>query len=119
MAGNDKKSVKVTMTLNIFVDPGNPMRICKWTAGAAGTKDDNHLFTYDGKPGFKDNYSCYPDSSDYDPANYNRCLTLLHEQGVALDVPLAPIPHSRMLRDRWPLLSLKLKRQILRGLLHA
>jgi hypothetical protein len=119
MAGNGKNHVQVTMATNIFVDPRNRKRICKWTASAASTKDDAHLFTYDGKPGFKDTYSCDPDSADYDPANFNRCLTLLHERGISLDVPLAPIPHSRMLRERWPLLSLKLKREIVRRLLHA
>jgi hypothetical protein len=76
------------------------------------------VFGYDGKPGFKDVYSCDPDSADYDPANYNRCLTILHEQGIALDVPLVPV-HSRRLRDRWQQLSPRLKRQILRGVTGA
>ena len=40
------------------------------------------------------------DSTDYDPANYNRCLLLLlHEHGIATSVPLAPLA-SRRLRDR-------------------
>jgi hypothetical protein len=118
MEGNGKKYAQATMTLNIFVDPNNPRRIGKRTAYAGSTRDDAHLFTYDGKPGFQDNYSCDPDSADYDPANYNRCLTYLHERGISLDVPLAPI-NPRMLRDRWPLLSLKRKREILRKLLGA
>jgi hypothetical protein len=116
MAGNEKKSDQVTMVLNIFVDPANPRRIHKWTAGT--TSADNGSFAYDGKPGFQDNYSCDPDSAEYDPSNYNRCLTFLHEHGIALDVPLAPV-HSRRLRDRWPLLSQGLKLQILRKLLGA
>lgn len=118
MAGTVKKSVQVTMALNIFVDPDNPSRICKWTA-YAGTDshsgDEAHLFTYDGKPGFQDVYSCDPDSADYNPSRFNRCLTLLHDEGIALDVPLAPV-HSRRLRDRWPLLSPGLKLQIVRKL---
>jgi hypothetical protein len=116
MAGNEKKSAQVTMVLNIFVDSANKRRIHKWTAGI--TSADNGSFTYDNKPGFQDNYSCDPDSADYDPANYNRCLTWLHEQGISLDVPLAPL-HSRRLRDRWPLLSPGLKLQIVRKLLGA
>jgi hypothetical protein len=118
MEGNSKKYARATMTVNIFVDPDNPRRISKRTAyaGSAKPTDDAHRFTYDGKPGFQDNYSCDPDSADYDPANYNRCLTFLHDDGIALDVPLAAI-RSRRLRDRWPLLSPKLRLQILRGLL--
>jgi hypothetical protein len=116
MAGNEKKSAQVTMVLNIFVDSANPRRIHKWTAGT--TSADNGRFTYDGKPGFQDNYSCDPDSADYDPSNYNRCLTYLHEHNVALDVQLASVC-SRRLRDRWPLLSAGLKLQILRKLLGA
>lgn len=75
-------------------------------------------FTYDGKPGFQDNYSCDPDSADYDPSNYNRCLTFLHEHGIAFELSPAPVD-SRRLRDRWPLLSPGLKLQILRKLLGA
>ena len=120
MEGNGKKYARATMTVNIFVDPDNPRRISKRTAYAGSAKpgDDAHLLTYDGKPGFQDNYSCDPDSADYDPANYNRCLTYLHEKGIALDRPLAEI-HSRRLRDRWPLLSKNLQQQILRKLLHT
>ena len=113
MAGTEKKSEKVTMVLNIFVDPANKQRIHKWTAGT--TSADNGSFTYDGKPGFQDNYSCDPDSADYDPSNYNRCLAFLHDKGIALDVSLAPV-HSRRLRDRWPLLSSGLRLQIVRKL---
>jgi hypothetical protein len=102
--------VQVTMTLNVKVDPGNSLRIWKWTAGV--TDYDNGTFTYDDKPGFKDTYSANPDSADYDPANYNRCLALLHEQGIATDIPLAPLA-SRRLRDRWGMWSVKLRRQIL------
>lgn len=121
MAGNEKKYVRATMAVNIFVDPDNPRRISKRTAfaGTASHPDDDaHLFTYDGKPGFQDNYSCDPDSADYDPSNYNRCLTYLHEHGVALDVQLAPVS-SRRLRDRWPLLSQGLKLQMLRKLVQV
>ena len=120
MEGNVKKYARATMTVNIFVDPANPKRLSKRTAFAGSSKpdDDAHLFTYDGKPGFQDNYSCDPDSADYDPANYNRCLTFLHERGIALEVPLAPL-QSRRVRDRWPLLSAKLRLQIMRGLLNA
>ena len=122
MSGTEKKKyAQATMAVNIFVDPANPRRIAKRTAYAGTSShlgDDAHLFAYDGKPGFQDNYSCDPDSADYDPANYNRCLTFLHEHGIALDLPLAPV-HSRRLRDRWPLLSPGLKLQILRKLLGA
>lgn len=117
MEGN-KKTAQVTMALNIFVDTANSKRICKWTAKAGPRGDGGRLFTYDGKPGFKDVYSCDPDSADYDPSNYNRCLTYLHDQGKALDVPLAPV-HSRRLRDRWPLLSPGLRLQVVRHLLRA
>jgi hypothetical protein len=113
-----KKSVQVTMALNIFVDPANPRRIHKWTANAGSDHDDAHLFSYDGKPGFQDVYSCDPDSADYNPDRYNRCLQFLHDQGKALDVPLAPV-HSRRLRDRWPLLSPRLRLQVLRALAGA
>ena len=119
MAGNGKNHVQVTMAVNVFVDSGNPRRILKWTAFAgSSTTDQAHLFDYDGKPGFKDVYSCDPDSADYDPANYNRCLKLLHDNGKALDIPLAEV-RSRALRDRWPMLSLKTRRTILRKLLHT
>jgi len=119
MAGTEKKYARATMAVNIFVDPDNPRRISKRTAYAGTSShsdDDAHLFTYDDKPGFQDNYSCDPDSADYDPSNYNRCLTYLHERGIALSVPLAPV-HSRRLRDRWPLLSKTLKLQIVHKLL--
>jgi hypothetical protein len=121
MEGNEKKHVQVKMAVNIWVDTIDPRRIHKETAFAGITAGDDqaYLFDYNGKPGFKDLYSCNPDSADYDPARYNRCLKLLHDQGKALDVPMAEVPPSRMLRDRWPLLSLKLKRQILGKLLHA
>ena len=115
MDQNGKKFAQATMTVNIFVDPDNPRRISKRTAYAGSVRpgDDGHLFTYDGKPGFQDNYSCDPDSADYDPANYNRCLTYLHEHGIALDVPLADV-RSRRLRDRWDLISPRLRLQVLR-----
>jgi hypothetical protein len=116
MEGNGKKYAQAKMTVNIFVDPANPQRIAKRTAYAGSGTDDAHLFTYDGKPGIQDNYSCDPGSADYDPANYNRHLTFLHEHGIALDVPLAPV-HSRRLRDRWQLLSTTHRKQILGKLL--
>ena len=118
MEENSKKYVQVTMAVNIFVDPDNPRRIFKRSAHAGSDRDDAHLFTYDGKPGFQDTYSADPDSADYDPSGYNRCLTFLHERSIALDVPLAPV-HSRRLRDRWPLLSAPSRKQILGKLLNA
>ena len=45
-------------------------------------------------------------------------LQLLHEQGIALDVAPGPV-HSRWLRDRWPLLSPRLRLQVLRALAGA
>jgi hypothetical protein len=107
MEGNGKNYWPVTVTENIYLDTANHRRIFKVT--------NDHAFGYDGKPGFKDVYSCDPDSADYDPSNYNRCLTVLHEHGIALDMPLAPV-HSRRLRDRWPLLSPSLRLQIARKL---
>jgi hypothetical protein len=98
--------VQITVTENIFLDPGNPNRIFKWT--------NDPVFSYDGKPGSKDVYSRDPDSCDFNPERYNRHLTVLHEHGKALDVPLAP-PASRKLRDRWALMSLRLRRQIIRS----
>jgi len=117
---NSKNYARATMAVNIFVDPEDPRRICKRTAFAGSTRDDDdgHRFTYDDRPGFQDNYSVNPDSADYDPAKYNRCLAYLHDNGVSLDVPLAEV-RSRALRDRWPMLSLKTRRTILRKLLHT
>ena len=85
------------MALNVKVDPSNSQRIWKWTNGVSNA--DNGAFTYDGKPGFRDTYSADPSHADYDPANYNRCLQLLHEHGVATNFPLAPLA-SRRLRER-------------------
>jgi hypothetical protein len=123
MEGNNKhvpKYVPASMTVNIFVDPGNPDRICKRTAFAGSVRDDDDAwkFDYDGKPGFQDNYSRDPDSADYSPLNYNRCLKYLHDNGKALDLTFAPV-HSRMLRDRWPLLSAKRRQDIIRKILKA
>jgi hypothetical protein len=107
MVGDGKKHVAVTVTVQIYVDTLNPKRIFKVTS--------DPVFGYDGKPGFKDVYSADPASADYDPSNYNRCLTVLHNDGKALDTKLAPV-HSRRLRDRWALLAPATRLQLLRKL---
>jgi hypothetical protein len=108
-------AVPAEMRLNIWLDSssGN-RRIIKSTAGIE--HGDNSAFDYDGKIGFWDTYSSDPDSPDYNPAGYNRCLTYLHSKGAALDVPLVPL-RSRSLKDRWALLSDKRKRDIINAFL--
>jgi hypothetical protein len=105
------------MRLNIWLDSssGN-RRIIKSTNGTV--YGDNGAFDYDGKPGFWDTYSTDADSPDYNPAGFNRCLKFLHDRGKHLDVPLAPL-HSRSMKDRWPLLSDKRKRDIIRAFLRS
>ena len=99
------KYLKVTLDLNVFVDPGNPKRILIWTRNGVDTPfRDEH----GEKPGFKLTVSADPLSADYDPGNYNRFLRALHKDEIALDVHLVPV-RSRRLRDRWALLESALK----------
>ncbi len=108
-------TVYAEMRLTIWLDSssGNK-RIIKSTAGTE--YGDNGAFDYDGKVGFWDTYSIDPDSPDFNPAGYNRCLKYLHDQGLHLDVPLAAL-RSRSLKDRWSLLSPKRRRDVINSLL--
>lgn len=98
----------LTMSFTVRLDPDNPSRVLMWSACPELT--DEH----GAKPGMKQTFSADPDSADFDVAYYNRMLRFLHAGGIALDVSeINPVP-SRKLRDRWPQMSLKARRDFLR-----